>query len=264
MVGMTEQTLRVTPLPALDSNYIWLIDNGTHAAVVDPGDATVVRTELQKRSLSLSAVLLTHRHEDHIRGTPALVNAYEPSVYGSVTEDIPVVNRPVEGGDTIRIEALGLALSVLGVPGHTKGHIAFYSRLHGWLFCGDMLSGAGCGRMFEGTPEMMIASLGKMMELPDETLVFSAHEYTLPNLKFALEIEPKNPDILQRIRDDTARRERKQPTMPSTIGLEKKTNPFFRFMEPELQEHLISLGLISSKNPVHAFASMREWRNIYR
>ena len=264
MVGMTEQTLRVTAIPAMETNYIWLIDNGTHAAVVDPGDAAVVRTELQKRSLTLSTILLTHRHDDHIKGAPALINVYEPSVYGSAREDIPVVNRPVEGGDTIRIEALGLALSVIDIHGHTKGHIAFYSRVHGWLFCGDMLSGAGCGRMFEGTPEMMISSLGRLMDLPDDTLVFSAHEYTLLNLKFAVEIEPKNPDIIQRIRDDKAKRERKQPTMPSTIGLEKKTNPFFRFMEPELQEQLISLGLISRRDPVDAFASMREWRNIFR
>jgi len=264
MVDLSQQTLRVSAIPALNDNYIWLIDNGSHAVVVDPGDAAVVKAELQKRSLSLCSILLTHRHEDHIKGVPALLSAYEPSVYGSLKDNIPTVNHYLHGGDSLTIKSLGLALSVLDVPGHTKGHVAYYASAQGWLFSGDMLFGAGCGRMFEGTPEMMIQSLNKLMDLPDDTLVFSAHEYTLFNLRFALEIEPNNSDILKRAEEESAKRKEMKPTMPSTIGLEKKTNPFLRYMKPNVLERLMSLGLIHSKNPVYAFAAMREWRNIFK
>ncbi|MCL1886667.1 MAG: hydroxyacylglutathione hydrolase [Betaproteobacteria bacterium] len=264
MADLTEQPLNVTALPALGDNYIWLIDNGTYAAVIDPGDAAVVITELQKRALSLSAILLTHRHDDHISGVPRLVTEYDSPVYGPKNDDIPFVNHPLQEGDPLIINALNLSLAVLDVPGHTRGHIAYYDRMRKWLFCGDMLFGAGCGRILEGTPEMMIASLAKFTALPDETQVFAAHEYTLANLKFALEIEPDNPDILKRVQADSAKRERKQPTLPSTIGLEKKTNPFLRNREPDVLEHLLSLGLIKSKNAEDAFAAMREWKNVYR
>lgn len=264
MADLSEQTLNVTALPAFNDNYIWLIDNGANAVVIDPGDAAVVMTELQKRALSLSAILLTHRHDDHISGVSRIVAEYDAPVYGPKNDDIPFVNHPLQEGDPLTIDALGLSLTILDVPGHTRGHIAYYSRMRRWLFCGDMLFGAGCGRMLEGTPEMMIASLAKFTALPDETLVFAAHEYTLANLKFALEIEPDNPDIRKRIRDDSARRDKKQPTLPSTIGLEKKTNPFLRNSEPDVLKRLLSLGMIKSKNTVDAFAAMREWKNIYR
>ncbi|MDL2283817.1 hydroxyacylglutathione hydrolase [Oxalobacter sp. OttesenSCG-928-P03] len=264
MADLSEQTLHVTALPAFNDNYIWLIDNGTHAVVIDPGEAEVVMTELKKRALSLSAILLTHRHDDHISGVPRLLTEYDTPVYGPKNDDIIAVTHPLEEGSPLTIEALGLSLTVMDVPGHTRGHIAYYARMRRWLFCGDMLFGAGCGRMLEGTPEMMIASLAKFTALPDDTLVFCAHEYTLSNLKFALEIEPDNPDILQRMRDDSAKRDQMQPTLPSTMALEKKTNPFLRNMEPDVLERLLSLGLIKSKNTVDAFAAMREWKNIYR
>lgn len=261
---MSEQTLSVTALPAFDDNYIWLIDNGTDAAVIDPGDANVVMTELQKRSLSLCAILLTHRHDDHINGVAKLFSELNPPVYGPKNDDILGITHPLQEGDPLTIETLGLSFTILDVPGHTHGHIAYYAHKPKWLFCGDMLFGAGCGRMFEGTPEMMVSSLAKFTALPDETQVFAGHEYTLSNLKFALEIEPDNPDIIKRIQADSTRREMKQPTLPSTIGLEKKTNPFLRNREPDVLERLLSLGLIKSKNTVDAFAAMREWKNIYR
>lgn len=264
MADLSDQTLHVTALPAFNDNYIWLIDNGTHAVVIDPGDAAVVMAELQKRALSLSAILLTHRHDDHISGLPGLASQYDVPVYGPKNDDISGVNHALQEGDSVSVDALGLSFSVLDVPGHTHGHIAYYSRMRRWLFCGDMLFGAGCGRMFEGTPEMMIASLAKFTALPDETQVFAAHEYTLSNLKFAQEIEPDNRDIMKRLREDSAKREKNQPTLPSTMALEKKTNPFLRNMEPDVLERLLSLGLIKSKNTVDAFAAMREWKNIYR
>ena len=264
MTDLSEQMLNVTALPAFNDNYIWLIDNGLMAVVVDPGDAAVVMTELQKRNLSLNAILLTHRHDDHIGGVSALLSRYDVPVYGPKKDDIPGISHPVQEGDPLSLDALGLSLTVLDVPGHTHGHIAYYSRMRRWLFCGDMLFGAGCGRMFEGTPEIMVASLDKFAALPDETLVFAAHEYTLSNLKFALEIEPDNPDIIRRMQEDTTKYNRKQPTLPSTIGLEKKTNPFLRNRELGVLERLRSLGLIKDKNTVGAFAAMREWKNIYR
>ncbi|MCM1512585.1 MAG: hydroxyacylglutathione hydrolase [Oxalobacter formigenes] len=264
MAKLPEKTPHVTALPAFNDNYIWMIDNGKQAIVVDPGDAAVVMATLQQRALPLDAILLTHRHDDHTGGLPRLIAEYAPPVYGPKNDNIPGVDQPVQEGSTLSIEALGLSFTVLDVPGHTCGHIAYYSPSHHWLFCGDMLFGAGCGRMFEGTPEIMEASLAKLAALPDETQVFAAHEYTLSNLKFALEIEPANQDILERLKNDTARRNKKQPTLPSTIGLEKKTNPFLRNHEPGVLKQLSSLGLIRSDNPVEAFAAMREWKNVYR
>lgn len=264
MTNLPEKIPCVTALSAFNDNYIWLIDNGKQAIVVDPGDAAIVMAALHKRSLPLHAILLTHRHDDHTGGLPRLIAEYAPPVYGPKNDNIPGVSHPVQEGDMLSIEALDLSFTVLDVPGHTRGHLAYYSSQHQWLFCGDMLFGAGCGRMFEGTPEIMTASLAKLAALPDETQVFAAHEYTLSNLKFALEIEPANPDLLKRLKDDTAKRHKKQPTLPSTIGLEKKTNPFLRNKEASVLKQLASRGLIHSNDPVDAFAAMREWKNIYR
>ncbi len=264
MTNLPEKPLFVKALLAFNDNYIWCIDNGTDAIVIDPGDADVVIEELQKRSLSLNAILLTHRHEDHIGGLPRLTEKFPVPIYGPKNDAILGVNHPLQEKDLLTLHSLNLSFTVLDVPGHTKGHIAYYSAAHHWLFCGDMLFGAGCGRMFEGTPEMMISSLAKLASLPEETLVFAAHEYTLSNLKFALEIEPDNPDLLKRWQDDTIKRNQKEPTLPSTIALEKKTNPFLRHAEPDVLKQLFSLGLIKEKNPIDAFAAMREWKNTYR
>ncbi len=264
MTNSSEKPLFVKALLAFNDNYIWCIDNGTDAIVIDPGDADVVMEELQKRSLSLCAILLTHRHDDHIGGLPRLTEKFSVPVYGPKKDDIVGVNNPLQEADSLTINTLNLTFSVLDVPGHTKGHIAYYSQQYNWLFCGDMLFGAGCGRMFEGTPEIMVSSLAKFTALPDETLVFAAHEYTLSNLKFALEIEPNNPDILKRLQEDLLKQNKKEPTLPSTIALEKKTNPFLRNNEPDVLKQLLSLGLIKEKNTIDAFAAMREWKNTYR
>ena len=161
---------------------------------------------------------------------------------------------------------LDLQLTVLDVPGHTSGHIAYFAPIQDWLFCGDTLFAGGCGRLFEGTPAQMSNSLAKLAALPDATQVFCAHEYTLANLRFAQEVEPANRDLQQRIMTEQAKRARGVPTVPSTIGLEKATNPFLRYREPAIVARLIAAGRLNrtQHEPVAAFAALREWKNSFR
>lgn len=260
----TDPVFSVSPIPAFRDNYIWMIDNRTHAVVIDPGDAAPVFAALKKRSLKLSAILLTHRHEDHIGGVAKLLEKTGVPVYGPRLDAIESVTHPVQEGDTVTLFGQnGPNLAVLDVPGHTRGHIAYYAPKEKWLFCGDMLFGAGCGRMFEGTPEQMWASLSRLAALPDDVQVFAGHEYTLSNLKFAREIEPGNEVIAERARTDLARRNRGRPTLPSTIGLEKATNPFLRADREDVMKRLEELGHLKNRNPVDSFAAMREWKNTY-
>jgi hydroxyacylglutathione hydrolase len=256
--------LRVSPIPAFTDNYIWLIHDGTHAVVVDPGDALPVLAALEAHRLSLVAILLTHHHADHVGGVPSLLQRFNVPVFGPSTEAIKNITVPLGEGDRPFIPELDLALSVLDVPGHTRGHIAYFVADREWLFCGDTLFAAGCGRLFEGTAEQMIASLNKFAALPDETQVYCAHEYTLSNLRFAKDAEPMNDAIDARIRTEQARRDRGEPTVPSTIGLEKRTNPFLRYREPAVVENLISAGRIAQPEPLAAFSALREWKNNHR
>ncbi|MGV3741406.1 MAG: hydroxyacylglutathione hydrolase [Burkholderiaceae bacterium] len=174
------------------------------------------------------------------------------------------VTVPLSEGDTVDLPELVLHFSVLDVPGHTLGHIAYFSQAQKWLFCGDTLFAGGCGRIFEGSPAQMAASLGKLAALPDETLVYCAHEYTLSNLRFAKEVEPANENLLSRIKEEQAKRDHGLPTIPSSIGLEKSTNPFLRYALPVVADKLISEQKVSSKEPIAIFAALREWKNNYR
>ena len=186
----------VEPIPAFSDNYIWLIRApGTRAvAVVDPGDAAPVEAVLDREGLELTAIVLTHHHPDHIGGVQRL-KARGPVVLGPRGEAIEGIDRALAGGDTAMIDALGLSMRVIDVPGHTRGHVAWFAERHGddprpLLFCGDTLFAGGCGRLFEGTPAQMLESLGRLAALPPETLVCCAHEYTLSNLRFAAAVEP--------------------------------------------------------------------------
>jgi hydroxyacylglutathione hydrolase len=256
--------LNVLTVPAFQDNYLWLIHDGTHAAVVDPGDARPILAALDAHALSLAAILLTHHHADHVGGVPELLSRFPVPVYGPRDDGIAAVTQALTEGDTVTLARPAIRLHVLDVPGHTRGHIAFHAPEQGWLFCGDTLFAGGCGRLFEGSPQQMASSLTKLAALPEQTQVFCAHEYTLSNLRFAAAVEPGNEALRERIIADQARRDAGQPTVPSTISIEKATNPFLRFREPAIADQLLANGHVSSREPIAVFAALRQWKNSFR
>ncbi|MGZ8290009.1 MAG: hydroxyacylglutathione hydrolase [Telluria sp.] len=266
MTTLPRNALTVLAVPAFKDNYLWLIHDGASAAVVDPGDAQPILDVLAANGLSLTSILLTHHHADHIGGVQELLDHADVPVFGPRNDGIDAVTKPLGEGDSFTVPGLELAFRVLEVPGHTLGHIAYVREAPGehWVFCGDTLFAGGCGRVFEGTPAQMADSLGKLAALPDDTQVFCAHEYTLANLKFAQEVDPANRDLAERVKSDSAKRERNQPTVPSTVGLEKQTNPFLRYREPAIVRTLVNEGkLENGASPVETFAALRAWKNTF-
>ncbi|MCS0807774.1 hydroxyacylglutathione hydrolase [Massilia agilis] len=265
MMNPPQSSLAVLAVPAFKDNYLWLIHDGTHAAVVDPGDAAPVMEALERHKLALTAILLTHHHADHIGGVSHLLSRYAVPVFGPRHDGIVAVTNPLSEGDRVAVPGLDLELEVLDVPGHTLGHIAYVKRRGvRAVFCGDTLFAGGCGRLFEGTPEQMVDSLGKLAALPDDTLVYCAHEYTLSNLRFAEAVEPGNEALIRRIADESAKRAMNLPTVPSNIGSEKATNPFLRYAEPAIADSLVKAGkLAPGAGPVQVFAALREWKNVF-
>jgi hydroxyacylglutathione hydrolase len=249
----------VVPIRAFKDNYVWTLRNATHAAVVDPGEAEPVLDYLAREKLELAAILATHHHADHVGGVARLLEKYRVPVYGPKNEPIPTLTRPVSEGDTVTIPALGVAFSVLDIPGHTRAHIAYYGA--GALFCGDTLFACGCGRLFEGTAEQMYASLGKLRALPDDTKVYCGHEYTLANIGFARGVEPQNAALAAREARDRRLREAGKPTLPSTMREEKATNPFLRCTEPAVVESVNKYLGSRVSDPVRVFAAIRDWKN---
>jgi hydroxyacylglutathione hydrolase len=257
--------LEVAPVPAFQDNYIWLIRGANDpdaVAVVDPGDAIPVLRRLAAEGLTLHAILATHHHADHVGGAARLVAETGAAVYGPRDERLPVACVPLADGDRARLPALGLEFAVLGVPGHTAGHIAFHG--HGALFCGDTLFSAGCGRLFEGTPEQMLASLDAFAGLPDATRVFCGHEYTLANLRFASAVEAGNPDIADYVRKATEMRAAGLPTLPTSIGLEKRVNPFLRSRHENVKLSAERRAGRPLPTPVAVFAEVRSWKDTFR
>lgn len=227
--------LNVSPIPAFNDNYFWLLsqDSSPDAVVVDPGAAQPVLDYLNAHGLQLVAILLTHHHWDHTNGVEELRKIYQAKVYGPKSEHIDGLDVILTDGDSVELDELGCRFSVLSTPGHTLDHISYYGDSR--LFCGDTLFAGGCGRLFEGTPAMMRESLSKLADLPAETQVFCAHEYTLANLKFARTLEPNNPVLEQRYQQVSSARERNEITLPSTISAELATNPFLRCHSEEIK-----------------------------
>ncbi|MES2830922.1 MAG: hydroxyacylglutathione hydrolase [Pseudomonadota bacterium] len=255
--------LTVLTVPAFNDNYFWLIHDNQYAAVVDPGDSVPVLAALAAHKLSLVAILLTHHHADHTGGVTTLLEHAAVPVIGPMHEDIAGVTRRVVQGDNVTLPKLGLSLSVLDVPGHTRGHIAYIANEKPWLFCGDTLFAGGCGRLFEGTPEQMRTSLSKLAALPDDTLVYCAHEYTLKNLDFALEVEPDNAVLIDRLERERQTRAQGRPTIPSRIDLEKATNPFLRYRDAAIVDRLLADQRITTREPQAVFTALRAWKDVF-
>ncbi len=257
--------MNLLPLPAFSDNYIWLLHDGRQALVVDPGAAAPVLEALERHALQLQSILITHHHADHVGGVEALRKATNAKVWGPVTEPLPEPVVRVQGGDLV--DALGGPWQVINVPGHTTGHIAYYSTsafAQPLVFCGDTLFSGGCGRIFEGTPAQMQQSLDTLAALPDTTQVCCAHEYTLSNLRFALAVEPNNTKLLHYMDRCQALRARSQPTLPSSIGLERSINPFLRTREATV---IASAHRFDARiHPQHAhevLAALRAWKNVF-
>ncbi|MFS8855717.1 hydroxyacylglutathione hydrolase [Synechococcus sp. H55.7] len=246
--------MRILQLPALRDNYIYLLydPETATAAVVDPAVAEPVLDKLAELGAELVAIFNTHHHHDHVGGNLQLVARYPRAVvYGSQVDRgrIPGQRVELQAGETV--EFAGRQAKVLFVPGHTRGHVAYYFPESGDLFCGDTLFAGGCGRLFEGTPEQMLGSLDQLRQLPEPTRVWCAHEYTLNNLKFALTVDGDNPDLQARYQQVVALRQAGSPTVPSTIGEERRTNPFLRWDQPALQ------AATGVQDPVRVFARLR-------
>ncbi len=247
--------LTVELLPALSDNYIYLLheaDSGT-TAVVDPAEPGPVVDALERHGWSLDWILNTHHHMDHIGGNAALKDRYGAKIVGPRSEvsRIAGMDRTVGQGDEVAVG--GETARVFETPGHTSGHIAYWFETSKALFCGDTLFALGCGRLFEGTPAQMWDSLCKLRDLPDDTRVYCGHEYTAGNAQFAVTIEPDNAELAARAEKIAAQRARGEPTIPSLLGLEKRTNPFLRADLPELQA---AIGMPNAST-VTAFAEVR-------
>lgn len=260
--GIPMSHYQIVPLRAFNDNYIWTLRDATHAIVVDPGDAQPVLDYLATEKLALAAIIITHHHADHIGGVKELIAGRDIPVYGPHDPRVPDATQRLSEGESITLPHFGIQLTVLEVPGHTTSHIAYYSNpSENILFCGDTLFAAGCGRLFEGTPAQMHESLGKFMRLPDTTRAYCTHEYTLSNIRFARAADPANSALMDWEARAKALREVDTPTVPTTIALERATNPFVRCAEAGV---IASASRHAGKplaDPVSVLAAIREWKN---
>lgn len=258
-------SLAITPIPAFVDNYIWALHDQRVAVVVDPGDAKPVQAFLEQHNLALAGILVTHHHWDHINGIVALTEEWPGiPVWGPARENIPGRTLALQQDDVITLP-IGVRLSVLDLPGHTLGHIGYFcADFDGsgpLVLCGDTLFSSGCGRLFEGTPEQMHASLGLLARLPAETRICCTHEYTLSNLKFAAAVEPGNRAVTERIRQVEALRASAQPSLPSTLALERQVNPFLRTDEPAVIQAVTQNCGLSPAGSADTFAKLRSWKD---
>lgn len=252
----------IQSLRAFEDNYIWLLREGRRVVVVDPGDEAPVLRYLAEEDADLAAILLTHHHGDHTGGVAGLLARHPVPVFGPAGESIAGVSVPLREGDKIALPDFAAGLKVIDVPGHTRGHIAYYGE--GALFCGDTMFACGCGRLFEGTAAQMWSSLGKLAALPPETNVYCAHEYTESNIRFALAVESGNAALLTRAGRVAELRRNLQPTVPFTLAEELATNPFLRSGQPEVARAAERHCGTALPGATEVFAALREWRNGFR
>jgi hydroxyacylglutathione hydrolase len=263
--------ITITPISAFNDNYIWLVNDQKNAIVIDPGDPNVVSNYLEQKQLNLVGILITHHHQDHTGGVKQLLDRYSCPVWGPKDDPVQLLDFQCTQGDIVEIGLLGIKLQVLSVPGHTKGHIAYYlessSSTPNALFCGDTLFSGGCGRLFEGTAKQMWHSLQKLANLPGETLVCAAHEYTLSNLAFALEIEPNNQNLIDYHNRVKQLRHKNRPSLPSTIGLELEINPFMRVSQIGVinaaKKRSLSLAKSNNVHDWEVLAIIRQAKDIF-
>jgi len=265
--------LKVEPIPAFQDNYIWAIHDGKSAAVVDPGEAEPVERFLAQRGLALGAIVITHHHGDHqggvsdlLEGHPAGPDGAPIPVIGPAGERIGHRTQAVREGDTVTLAHPAATFRVLDVPGHTAGHVAYVGDLPGAghaVFCGDTLFASGCGRLFEGSPAQMLASLDKLAALPGDTRVYCAHEYTRSNVRFAQAVEPGNADLSAWSARVDALRQADTPTVPTTVAHERAVNPFLRSREPAVRRAVQAQGGDVS-NDAAAFGALRGWKDNFR
>ena len=255
--------LNIQAIPAFNDNYIWFIEDTDtrHVVIVDPGDATPVIKAIEQQQLIPSALLITHHHHDHIDGINQLVELYDIPVYGPKIATIPSVTPPLTANDTLIIDSTFPAITILDISGHSAVHIAFL--FENKLFCGDTLFGAGCGRLLGGTAEQLFHSLQKIAQLPTETKVYCAHEYTQANLRFAEAVEPDNSDIQQRILNTALLRKQNKPSLPSTLGLELATNPFLRCDQPNVIQAAESFSGKQLLTAIEVFTELRLWKDYF-
>ncbi|PSJ46218.1 hydroxyacylglutathione hydrolase [Zobellella endophytica] len=253
--------LKVSPIPAFNDNYIWLISKAGRAVVVDPGDAEPVRAALAERELELDGILITHHHRDHTGGVAALCRDWPDAVlYAPAAEPMPAPGGiALKDGQRIALPALDLELQIMAVPGHTLGHIAYCGN--GLLFCGDTLFSGGCGRLFEGSPQQMHESLGRLAALPDDTLVYCTHEYTQANLAFCHAVEPNNPELKKYMQKVAKLRQQGIPTLPSSIALEKAVNVFLRARIPGVRAAAQHHTMQELNEDYQVFAALRRWKD---
>lgn len=255
--------INITPIKAFNDNYIWAIttNKNNKLILVDPGQTQPCLDFIQQNQLELSSILITHHHNDHIGAIDELIklNASEINVYGPANEKIPHITHQLVEGDAIQFNDFELSLNVYDVPGHTAGHIVYFNE--DVLFSGDTLFSGGCGRLFEGTAEQMHHSLSKLKQLPANTKVYCAHEYTLANLYFALAVEPENAELLHYFNQVKHYRDNNQATIPTTIGQERKINPFLRYNELNVKNAAEQYANVDLHNEAAVFAAVRRWKD---
>jgi hydroxyacylglutathione hydrolase len=251
----------ITYIRALKDNYVWLVlsDDKTKAAAIDPGQAEPVLHYLKQHNIILSDILLTHYHQDHTAGVSILKKTFQAKVWAYSTSTHAEVDEEIQAKNHIFLHTVKTKFAILKTPGHTKDAICYFDGLN--LFSGDTLFAGGCGRLFEGTAEQMYHSLNTLRELPESTNVYCGHEYTCANLEFALSLEPDNQTILSRLAEVNSLQKQNQASLPSTIGIEKNTNPFLRCNDPEFGKIIAKKLACQTSNPLELFTAIRKYKD---